>query len=511
MLLGNVTPKYRSQLYVIQLAILCMSSLIKTEGFSAVIDPLLQDLKLLEEEGITIMKSDGEHRLYGTVTAVIADNLGAHAIGGFLESFNCLRNCRHCFVTKQDMQTMFSCNDFTLRSIAMHQAQLANVAQDSTMSSVYGIKNDSPLNSLKYFHVAEGMPSDLAHDLFEGVVCEVMTNTIGYCVREKFFTLEELNNIITKFEFCTIDKANKPTTVSNQLRNLKVKQTAAQIWCFTRFLPLMVGDKIPYNNPKWKTFLSLRDLLFYVCAPVLDRGHIMVMQDIIEEFHEYYRENFPEETVKPKFHYTLHYPKQTLEFGPLIHLQTIRFEGKHSYFKELVYRTKNKKNICKSLAERHQYYQCIFNVASNFFDSGQIETTDGSLLTMCLLRTEFRQALQVHVGDALDVFGSKSIDFMGITYRNGECIVSAQQDGHFIQFSNVKHCLVIAGAPYLLCTKMSTIDFDRHFYAIIVEDSTKCEIIKISDLIEPHPFGVYSHPTINNSSVVIMKHMVHVP
>lgn len=205
----------------------------------------------------------------------------------------------------------------------------------------------------------------------------------------------------------------------------------------------------------------------------------------------------------------MHYPKQTLDFGPLIHLQTIRFEGKHNYFKELVYRTKNKKNICKF--ERHQYYQCIINVASNFFDSGQIETTDGNSLPMCLLRTEFRQALQVHVGDAFVVFGSKSIDFMCITYRNGEYIVSEQQDQHFIQFSNVKHCLVIAGAPYLFCTKMSTIDFDRHFYAFIVEDSSECEIIKISDLIEPHPFGVYSHPTINNSSVVIMKHMVHVP
>lgn len=90
MILGNIPPKYRSQLYVIQLAILCMSSLIKTECFDAVMQPLLQDLKLLEEEGMTIVKSDGEHRLYGTVTAIIADNLGAHGIGGFLESFNCL-------------------------------------------------------------------------------------------------------------------------------------------------------------------------------------------------------------------------------------------------------------------------------------------------------------------------------------------------------------------------------------------------------------------------------------
>lgn len=110
----------------------------------------------------------------------------------------------------------------------MHKTQLANIALYSTMSSVYGIKTDSPLNSLQYFHVTEGMPSDIAHDLFEGAVCEVMTNIIGYCVREDYFTLEELNNIITNYEFSGIDKANKPTTVSNLLRNLKVKQTAAK-------------------------------------------------------------------------------------------------------------------------------------------------------------------------------------------------------------------------------------------------------------------------------------------
>lgn len=148
-------------------------------------------------------------------------------------------------------------------------------------------------------------------------------------------------------------------------------------------------------------------------------------------------------------------------------------------------------------------------MTANFFDTGQFETTGGSLLPICLLQNEYRQALQQLIGGALDVFGCKSIHYMGITYRNEESVVSIQQVGHFIQFSNIKHCLVIDGVPYLLCTKMSTRDFDRHFYAFIVENSNECEVIKISDLIEPHPFRLYSHPTINNSSFVVMKHMVH--
>jgi hypothetical protein len=53
------------------------------------------------------------------------------------------------------------------------------------------------------------------------------------------------------------------------------------------------------------------------------------------------------------------------------------------------------------------------------------------------------------------------------------------------------NCIVIHGAPYLLCTTLSTKYFYRHHYAYVVEDSLGCEIIKISDLLEPHTFGLY--------------------
>ncbi|CAC5390282.1 unnamed protein product [Mytilus coruscus] len=94
MTLGNIPPKYRSQLYTIQLVALCMSSLLKTHGFKEVLQPLFYDLKLLETEEITIIKSDGDHKFYGSLSVVLADNLGAHGIGGFLKSISCLRSCR---------------------------------------------------------------------------------------------------------------------------------------------------------------------------------------------------------------------------------------------------------------------------------------------------------------------------------------------------------------------------------------------------------------------------------
>ena len=167
-----------------------------------------------------------------------------------------------------------------------------------------------------------------------------MKNVIIHCVSEDYFSLDDLNDQIISFSFSEVDKSNKPAKVSQVLRNFKVKQSAAQVWCFVRHLPLLVGIKVPENDQKWECLLKLRDMLFYVCAVSLGRENILSMADVIEEFHESFRTCFPDVTITPKFHYTLHYPHLTLLFGPLVHLQTLRFEGKHNYFKELVFRKK---------------------------------------------------------------------------------------------------------------------------------------------------------------------------
>ncbi|XP_062864816.1 sterile alpha motif domain-containing protein 3-like [Trichomycterus rosablanca] len=78
----------------IYLSILCKTDDIKRFGYSAVLEPLLKDLVTLEEEGIYI--SSLSRQVKGTVFCVVADNLGAHSIGGFVESFSSSHCCRFC-------------------------------------------------------------------------------------------------------------------------------------------------------------------------------------------------------------------------------------------------------------------------------------------------------------------------------------------------------------------------------------------------------------------------------
>ena len=56
-----------------------------------------------------MIKVDGFEKTFrGGIGPFSTDNLGAHMIGGYNESFNCLRICRVCMATKDDIQTSVS-------------------------------------------------------------------------------------------------------------------------------------------------------------------------------------------------------------------------------------------------------------------------------------------------------------------------------------------------------------------------------------------------------------------
>ncbi|KAJ8018246.1 hypothetical protein HOLleu_43867 [Holothuria leucospilota] len=66
------------------------------------------------------------------------------------------------------------------------------------------------------------------------------------------------------------------------------------------------------------------------------------LADLVEDFLDSYYRMYPDMSMKPKFHYLIHYPEHLVNFGPLVHTWTLRFEGKHNYFKEVASLTNQK-------------------------------------------------------------------------------------------------------------------------------------------------------------------------
>jgi len=55
------------------------------------------------------IKIDGEDSvIQGSIGPFSSDNLGAHSVGGYVESFTSLRVCRICMDTSDDIQTKAS-------------------------------------------------------------------------------------------------------------------------------------------------------------------------------------------------------------------------------------------------------------------------------------------------------------------------------------------------------------------------------------------------------------------
>ena len=70
-----------------------------------------------------------------------------------------------------------------------------------------------------------------------------------------------------------------------------------------------------------------------------------------------FQQLYPEETMIPKQHYMVHYPSQIQRLGPLIQSWNMRQESKLNFVKR-VSRRSNYKNVCKTVAKKHQFWLC---------------------------------------------------------------------------------------------------------------------------------------------------------
>lgn len=100
-ILGNLPPDFQSLLSSIHLAALINSNNVKV--YDKVLEPLTSDLITLEQNGVFVSKLG--KTLKGTVQCVVADNLGAHSIAGFVEFFSGRYICRFCTADRLDFQT----------------------------------------------------------------------------------------------------------------------------------------------------------------------------------------------------------------------------------------------------------------------------------------------------------------------------------------------------------------------------------------------------------------------
>ena len=499
-LLGNLDPKYRSQLDMIQLVALVKATDVKKFGLEKVIQPLLEDIYILETEGISIKYEGRNLHFNGSISFIASDNLGAHFLGGFQENFSTTkRGCRFCTASRKLWQGDFN-DKFPWRSQEAYDKQARDVTSHVEDPSTYGIKRLSPFNRLKYYHVINGLPSDIAHDVFEGVVPTYLEEIIGSLVHEGFFTISQLNEEIRTFPYCATDKANKPPFMHSS----RPKCTQSQMLCFVRLLPLYVGHYVPADVESWTLLGEMLDMVEMICAHHYSQGDLPYMHSLIKEFLEHAHSLYPGIKTKPKSHFLSHYAKETKLFGPLVHCWTLRFEAKHSYFKEICQRSKNHRNVCKTMAERHQRKQAMVRTDRNFLPGHRVTIVRDKECHIELLNHRIQTEL-LRFGERSDIISEcSSVKIEGKLYTTDLAVViDRQEDDHV--FGCIVNIFIVQGSPLLCCKLQTVLQYDSHYHAYEVEDSGNYRILRNTDLADIHPVGCYH---LQGKRYITLKHFV---
>lgn len=371
--LGNIPPKFRSSLKVIHLALVVKVVDIKKHGIDLVLAPFVNDLILLASEGVSVDFGGEKTVLRGSLLAFLGDNIGSHCVGGFKESFTlAYRFCRSCLATRKQSQEHFKALAFETRTPEMYETHCDLLKGPLTdhNSVTYGINRKALLESVPNFSVTTGLPHDVMHDLFEGVVGYEIKPLLVHCIMNGYFSIKEFNRRLRSFDY-GYSETDKPAPIDDSLLSKDsggIRQTAKQMWLLCRVLPLLVGDCIPVEDMHWHCFTLLLKVVDICTTHECTANTAAYLSVLIEEHHSLFKEVYPDLPVLPKHHFMTHYPEQILRYGPLIHSWTMRHEAKNKFSKQVA-RFGNFKNICYSVAQKHQQWMCYMLQNPSCFDT----------------------------------------------------------------------------------------------------------------------------------------------
>ena len=348
--LRNLPPKLNSILMNIHLVSLFHTPDLKKYGFDAILEPLLNDVKQLESQGLSLPFSD--EQVHGTISQITGDNLGMHSILGFNESFSSRHFCRLCLLDKDDCQTVYSEDDpkVILRGKDMFDMHCQSLKENLQLKSLYGLKRNSALNSLQYFHVCHNYSFDIMHDLLEGVAQYEIKLLFEYLTHH-FISQQNLLSRIYGFDYGFLERKNRPTKIVLDSAGNGIGLNSIQTFCLVKNIPLLFGDIVPAENRHWSLLLLLLQIMNILFSPSLTLGMTVYLKNLILDHHKLFKCLYPHRNLIPKHHFMIHYPSSIRKIGPLLYVWCMRYEAKHKMFKDYF---KNFKNITKSLAKRHQ-------------------------------------------------------------------------------------------------------------------------------------------------------------
>lgn len=521
--LANIYPEWRSSFRAINLLAIAYYTDIVKGGLNKILNEVVSEIKILQNEGITVFVNGMEKLYKGSLLMVTGDTPASAFLGGFKMSVSAGKPCRTCMTDQDRWKRFFTERAFTLRNMESHLNHLEIIEEPEMLQTTreywkknFGINTRSKLIDILHFDVTMCLVQDIMHILCEGVL-EVATRLlINFCIQERKITLETLNNRITSFNYGHMQR-DKPSLIKICHLKTNLKQSAAQMLCLAYVLPFLINDNLfenrSENNAIYDRLLLHTRLLQItnICfAYEVTRNDATYLVQLIQIFLSQFNILYPNSMV-PKFHFLVHIPRQLIFFGPARQQFCMRFEVAHVWFKTLARVVKNFKNIPLSLSYRYESLRCselagILGESSVKFLYTGHKVNEGNVLDLADIPE--RELLisflsNLHNQLSISLMLTKKITVHGTTYEPGSIILLKCEENDMPIFGQITK-IYSHGEDFLLLYK----EYDTLYYcptlnAYLIQDSPLIDtnVKKMSDLIHPHPLSIF---VLQNSKFVVL-------
>lgn len=370
-----------SKLNQIHLAALIKSQNVKYYGNDLTMNELIKNITLLETEGITFMIENKATTVHFIMGLILGDNLGLNQILEFSKSFSASYFCRFCIDSKQVTSTLCTENLESIRNIENYKDGVS-----TSDVSLTGIFKNSIWNKIPSFHVTSNLAVDIMHDVFEGVAHYNLAHILEYYIEKNIFSLDDFNKMKREFSYGDTEVKNICKDISRtHIKKRKFNTSAREMWTLVHYLPLIIGHLVPVNDKIWVFVTTFIKLLDYLLLSAYDDKLLNNLRILIEEHNKQYTEFF-KDTLKPKHHNLIHYPRIISYSGPPKLFWCFRFEAKHRELKTYAKIITSRKNLLLSFATKFQlkFAYNLLKVEYNSLDykeHHQIESSNAHLFS----------------------------------------------------------------------------------------------------------------------------------
>lgn len=235
-----------------------------------------------------------------------------------------------------------------------------------------------------------------------------------------------------------------------------------------------VSNEEKEDNNLWEMMLCLRRIMLILLSFKISVSQIEILNNLIIEYIYLRQKLFPDEIMKPKHHYLLHYAYLIKIFGPIRQLWTLRFESKHQYFKQVIKHSSCFKNILLSLATKHQLLNAFNLTQGNIFSDNVIMNDIGDKYDANNYSPLINEIINLNISPNKEICISKDVTFHGINYKTGMIVCLKKEEFGNYCLLRLSYILIVSNTEVFFIGKLFNVVYDNTL-GLYVRDDTNNE------------------------------------